>query len=99
MFLGDVICSTSDVVFPQFTREKNYKRAYQLDEHYIVTLIIGIDHATANDTFFVTPVAILDDGTAQTLEVCYDDPSETNKTLAPASLMRIVGRVFGLFGR
>ncbi len=83
MFLGDIHASTSDVVFPQFTRAKNYKRAYELDEHYIVTLIIGIDHATANDTFFVTPVAILDDGTAQTLEVCYDDPEETNRTLAP----------------
>ena len=83
MFLGDIYANTSNVVFPQFTRAKNYKRAYQLEQHYIVTLIIGVDHATANDTFFVTPVAILDDGTTQTLEVCYDDPEETNRTLAP----------------
>ena len=95
MFLGDIFASTSDVVFPQFTREKNYKRAYQLDEHYIVTLIIGIDHATANDTFFVTPVAILDDGTAQTLEVCYDDPSETNKTLAPTEQCDLLDEFLG----
>lgn len=95
MFLGDIFASTSDVVFPQFTREKNYKRAYQLDEHYIVTLIIGIDHATANDTFFVTPVAILDDGTAQTLEVCYDDPSETNKTLAPTEQCELLDEFLG----
>lgn len=83
MFLGDIYANTSNVVFPQFSRAKNYKRAVQLETHYIVTLIIGIDHATANDTFFVTPVAILDDGTTQTLEVCYDDPEETNRTLAP----------------
>ena len=83
MFLGDIYANTSNVVFPQFTRAKNYKRAYQLEQHYIVTLIIGVDHATANDTFFVTPVAILDDGTTQTPEVCYDDPEETNRTLAP----------------
>ena len=83
VFLGDIHANTSDVVFPQFSREKNYKMAHKLEPHVIVTLIIGIDHATANDTFFVTPVAILDDGTTQTLEVCYDDPEETNRTLAP----------------
>lgn len=83
VFLGDIHANTSDVVFPQFTRQKNYKRSYQLEEHYISTLIVGIDHATANDTFAIVPVAILDDGTTQTLEVCYDDPEETNKTLAP----------------
>lgn len=83
MFLGDIHANTSDVVFPQFSRSKNYKRVHELEQHYIVTLIIGIDHATANDTFFVVPVAILDDGTTQTLEVCYDDPEETQRTLAP----------------
>lgn len=83
IFLGDIYANTSDVVFPQFTRAKNYKLAHKLEQHYITTLIIGVDHATANDTFAIVPVAILDDGTTQTLEVCYDDPEETNKTLAP----------------
>lgn len=83
VFLGDIHANTSDVVFPQFERKKNYKKAYELEEHYISTLIVGIDHATANDTFAIVPVAVLDDGTTQTLEVCYDDPEETNKTLAP----------------
>lgn len=83
IFLGDIHANTSNVVFPQFDRGKNYKRNYQLEQHYIVTLIIGIDHATANDTFAVVPVAILDDGTTQTLEICYDDPDETNRSLAP----------------
>ena len=83
VFLGDINASTSDVVFPQFSREKNYKRDYALERHYFINLIIGIDHATANDTFAVVPVAILDDGTTQTLEVCYDDPKITNRTLAP----------------
>lgn len=83
IFLGDIHANTSDVVFPQFDRGKNYKRNFQLEQHYIVTLIIGIDHATANDTFAVVPVAILDDGTTQTLEICYDDPDETNRSLAP----------------
>ena len=46
-------------------------------------LFWGVDHATANDTFACVPVAILDNGEAQTLEVCYDDPKETNRTLAP----------------
>lgn len=83
MFLGDIHASTSDIVFPQFTRESNYKQAYQLERHYIRILFVGIDHATANDTFAIVPVAILDNGETQTLEVCYDDPEETNRTLAP----------------
>lgn len=90
MFLGDIHANTSDVVFPQFSRGKNYKMAHKLEQHYISMLMIGIDHATANDTFFVTPVAILDDGTTQTLEVCYDDPEETNRTLAPTEQCEIL---------
>ena len=50
---------------------------------YIISIIVGIDHATANDTYAVVPVAVLDDGTTQTLEVMYSDPQETNTTLAP----------------
>lgn len=84
MFLGDINANTSNVVFPQFSREKNYKRIFDMKQQMIITLIIGIDHATANDTFAVVPVAILEDGTAQTLEVMYDDPSETNRTLSPS---------------
>ena len=95
MFLGDIYANTSDVVFPQFSRAKNYKRAYQLEQHYITTLIVGIDHATANDTFFVTPVAILDDGTTQTLEICYDDPEETNRTLAPTEQCELLDEFLG----
>lgn len=90
VFLGDIHANTSDVVFPQFDRAKNYKRAYELDKHYIATLMIGIDHATANDTFAVVPVAILDDGTTQTLEVCYDDPEENNRTLAPTEQCQLL---------
>ena len=84
MFLGDIHANTSDVVFPQFTRAENYKLAHKLEPHIISTLIVGVDHATANDTFAIVPVAVLDDGTTQTLEVCYDDPEETNRTLAPS---------------
>ena len=83
IFLGDIKASTSDVVFPQFNRDKHYKLATELKAHYIRCLIIGVDHATANDTFAVVPVAILDNGEAQTLEICYDDPTESNTTLAP----------------
>ncbi|MBQ2652184.1 MAG: phage terminase large subunit [Methanobrevibacter sp.] len=83
MFLGDINANTSDVVFPQFTRDKNYKKVYQITPQRIITLIVGIDHATANDTFAVVPVAILEDGTTQTLEVMYNDPEETQRTLAP----------------
>ena len=83
VFLGDISASTSDIVFPQFTRSKSYKLAKDLKVQRIVKLIIGVDHATANDTFAVVPVAILEDGTCQTLEVMYDDPEETNRTLAP----------------
>ena len=83
VFLGDISASTSDVVFPQFTRSKSYKLAKDLKVQRIAKLIIGVDHATANDTFAVVPVAILEDGTCQTLEVMYDDPEETNRTLAP----------------
>lgn len=83
IFLGDINASTSDVVFPQFSRSKHYKRIHEIPIRRILKLIIGIDHATANDTFAVVPIAILEDGTCQTLEVCYDDPEETNRTLAP----------------
>ena len=90
VFLGDIKASTSDVVFPQFDREKSYKLKKDLETHYISTIIVGIDHATANDTFAVVPIAILDNGTAQTLEVAYDDPEETNKTLAPTEQCEIL---------
>ena len=91
VFLGDIHANTSSVVFPQFNRGKHYKMAHKLDEKYITTLLIGIDHATANDTFAVVPVAILDDGTTQTLEICYDDPEETNRTLAPTEQCQLLG--------
>jgi phage terminase large subunit len=92
VFLGDIHANTSDVVFPQFSRGKNYKMAHKLEEHYIVTLMVGVDHATANDTFAIVPVAILDDGTTQTLEICYDDPEETNRTLAPTEQCDLLDR-------
>ena len=47
-------------------------------------MIVGIDHATANDTFVCVPVAILDNGKTQTLEVCYADPQEKNRSLSPS---------------
>ena len=90
IFLGDIKASTSDVVFPQFQREKHYKLANELKVHYIRYLFLGVDHATANDTFACVPVAILDNGEAQTLEVCYDDPKETNRTLAPTEQCEIL---------
>lgn len=90
VFLGDINASTSDVVFPQFKRELHYKKAPELEKHTIVKLIIGIDHATANDTFAAVPVAILDDGTTQTLEVMYNDPQETNVTLAPTEQCQLL---------
>lgn len=95
IFLGDIHASTSDVVFPQYIREKHYKKKKELEKHYITNIIVGIDHATANDTFAVVPVAILDNGTTQTLEVCYDDPSETNRTLAPTEQCEILERFIG----
>lgn len=83
MFLGDINASTHEVVFPQFNWQTHYKRAYDIPVQRMAMLIIGIDHATANDTFAVVPVAILADGTTQTLEVCYDDPEESQRSLAP----------------
>lgn len=83
IYLGDIFASTSDVVFPQFSRERNYKLAKDIDPNRRFSyLIFGIDHATANDTYAIVPVAVLDDGTTQTLEVCYDDPKETQRTLS-----------------
>lgn len=84
IYLGDIYASTADVVFPQFSRDKNYVLAKDISNNKrFSNLIIGVDHATANDTFAIVPVAILDDGTTQTLDVCYDDPEETNRTLSP----------------
>lgn len=90
MFLGDIHASSSDVVFPQFDRKKHYKKIGLIDEKIISTLIVGVDHATANDTFAVVPIAILEDGTCQTLEICYDDPEETQRTLAPTEQCEIL---------
>ena len=90
VFLGDINASTSDVVFPQFSMSRNYKKAYELEEHTFQTMIIGIDHATANDTFAAVPVVILDDGTTQTLECLDNDPKETNKTLAPTEQCQLL---------
>jgi len=93
IYLGDIFASTSDVVFPQFTRDKNYKLAKDIDPNRrFMSLIIGIDHATANDTYAIVPVAILDDGTTQTLEVCYDDPQETQRTLSGTEQSEILER-------
>lgn len=90
IFLGDIHSNTSDVVFPQFVRDKHYKKAFELEPHYMETLILGVDHATADDTFAIVPVAFLDNGKAQTLEVCYDDPKITNRTLAPTEQCEIL---------
>ena len=91
IYLGDIYASTSDVVFPQFSRDKNYKLAKDIsDDRRFYMLMVGIDHATANDTFAIVPVAILDDGTTQTLEVCYDDPKETQRTLSGFEQSEIV---------
>lgn len=90
IFLGDIHANTSNVVFPQFTREKNYKLIKDIPVKTMQYLIIGIDHATANDTFACVPVAILDDWTTQTLEVCYDDPKVTQRTLAPTEQIDIL---------
>lgn len=93
IYLGDIFASTSDVVFPQFNREKNYKLAKDIDpDRRFMQLIIGIDHATANDTYAIVPVAILDDGTTQTLEICYDDPKETQRTLSGTEQSEILER-------
>ena len=90
VFLGDIHASTSDVVFPQFNREENYKTIEQIPQHYIQYLIVGVDHATANDTFAIVPVAVLDNGETQTLEICYDDPQDTGITLAPTEQCEIL---------
>lgn len=90
LYLGDIHANTSNVVFPQFTRENNYKRIKDIATQRIITLIVGVDHATANDTFAIVPVAVLEDGTTQTLEIAYDDPDETNVTLAPTEQCAIL---------
>ena len=91
IYLGDIFASTSDVVFPQFSRDKNYKLAKDIgDNKRFSNLILGVDHATANDTFAIVPVAILDDGTTQTLDVCYDDPEETQRTISPTEQCEIL---------
>lgn len=91
IYLGDIYASTSDVVFPQFNRAKHYKLAKDINkDSRFSNLIVGVDHATTNDTFAIVPVAILNDGTTQTLEVCYDDPEETNRTLAPTEQCEIL---------
>lgn len=92
IYLGDIYANTSDRVFPQFSRKENYKTSSELELKYIYHIIIGIDHATANDTFAIVPVAILSDGTAQTLEVCFDDPELTNRTLAPTEQCELLDR-------
>ncbi len=84
IYLGDIKAATSANVFPQFVRANNYKLIKDIPEKYIRYIIFGVDHATANDDFAIVPVAILEDGTTQTLEVCYDSPDETQRSLSPS---------------
>lgn len=90
VFLGDIHSNTSDIVFPQFSRDLHYKRVSEIKEQRIAKLIVGVDHATANDTFAAVTVAVLADGTTQTLEVMYNDPQETNRTLAVSEQCEIL---------
>jgi phage terminase large subunit len=90
MYLGDVRATVNDKVFPQFVRGIHYKLAKDLEVKNILRVIIGIDHATANDKFAVVPLAILSDGTCQTLQVCVDDPQETQRSLAPTEQCEIL---------
>ena len=58
VFLGDIYANSSNVVFPQFSRAECFKRSYEIPTKYITMLFVGIDHATANDTFAAVPVAV-----------------------------------------
>ena len=88
MFLGDINSVTSDVAFPQFEPQSDYLTIKKINEYfggmkYITRVIVGIDHATANDKFAVVPIAILDNGCCMTLEVLVDDPKETGRVISP----------------
>lgn len=83
MYLGDVRAVVNDKVFPQFVRGVHYKFRKDLPTQRIIRIFFGVDHATANDKFAIVPVAVLGDGTTQTLEICVDDPKETQRALAP----------------
>ena len=96
MFLGDTSSVSSDVVFPQFVPSKDYLTIERIGEtigfKYIIRVFIGIDHATANDKFCCVPVAVLDDGTCQTLEVLVDDPKKTGRVLSPEEQCNLFDR-------
>lgn len=87
MFLGDTSSVSSDVVFPQFVPQKDYLLIDKMNEvvgkQRILRIILGIDHATANDKFCAVPVAILEDGTCEVLEVLVDNPKTTGRVLSP----------------
>ena len=96
MFLGDIKATTDDYVFPQFVREKDYllpqKMLDTIGTHRIVRLMLGIDHATANDKFVACPVAILDNGTCEILDCLVDDPKETGRSISPAEQCAMLDR-------
>jgi hypothetical protein len=83
LFLGDTNSVDSDVGFLQFVPKKDYLLIKDMPKLDIERVIIGVDHATANDTYAVVPLAILSDGTCQTLQVAYDDPKESGRSISP----------------
>lgn len=91
-FLGDTNAVDSDVVFPQFVPKKDYLLQKDIPLQDIIRVIIGIDHATANDTYTVIPLAILEDGTCQTLQICYDDPKESGRSISPVEQCQLLDK-------
>jgi len=84
VYLGNTKAIASNVVFPQFKREKHWLARKDCPSNKFEDLIIGIDHATANDALAATPVALLDSGKMLTLERFYDSPKQSGGIKAPS---------------
>lgn len=100
MFLGDTSSVASDVVFPQFVAKKDYLLIDKMNEvvgsQRIIRVILGLDHATANDKFCAVPVAILEDGTCEVLEILVDNPRVTGRVLSPEEQCSMLDRYLEL---
>lgn len=100
MFLGDTNAVSSDVVFPQYVPKKDYLLIDRMNEvigkQRILRVMLGIDHATANDKFCACPVAILEDGTCEVLDMLVDNPQTTGRVLSPEEQCELLDKYLEL---
>jgi len=84
MYLGKSTGIDKNAAFPQFNRSIHLKKKSSLlHVSKADDVVIGVDHASANDALTAVPLALLNDGKTIALERFYDSP-KVNGIKAPS---------------